>query len=169
MSGIGFAKEPVRVWFWSFHLPGERNPMDLCVIILVQSKWNCPRRPEKRPISVSFSLFFQRASAILAYTPRDHPDPRRTNKHTAVARSATHKSSQHVKIRSPPMTPRLVVLWLFDLWLFVGLIENLNPKTEKITLCSSNTLLKPKLGLVTVLLRTLKTKSEPTLRKPTPY
>ena len=24
------------------------------------------------------------------------------------------------------MTPRLVVLWLFDLWLFVGLIENLN-------------------------------------------
>ena len=24
-----FAKEPARVWFWSFDLPEDRNPMDL--------------------------------------------------------------------------------------------------------------------------------------------
>ena len=68
-NSMVFAKEPARVWFWSCYPPEDRNSKYIYLGFFSFAKLNCPQRPEKRPILVWLSLFFE---GTIAYWPIRH-------------------------------------------------------------------------------------------------
>ena len=81
------AKEPARVWFWSwsFYIPPMTETLGILRIFIICEAELPSKTGEKTDFGLAQFVILKN-NCLLVHTPRGRPNTRRTSKHTAASR-----------------------------------------------------------------------------------